>query len=236
MNFRPLHILVHIPKTAGSTINHIMENSGLNSWPHIEGLKHNDEVLNQISNNADFISAHIPFREFRSIISKYTSRKVIFHSFIREPTMQVASYYNWLIEIFHRGGDFYEQHPQEIKEMSLKLRRSKNESSQEIKNNLNEFGDFFLNLQTYYLLEKRSFTSLREEINGIDHIWLTNQIDDFCNKVLGSSQIIPHANKSSYHFRQQIFFEDKLQEFLNVHCSSDYELYTFFSEKIKQAL
>lgn len=231
MKYRPLHCLVHISRTAGSTVNEVMANSGMDAWPHIEGQKHNDLKLGQIENSAEFISGHIPFREFRAIISQYISRKLVFHTFIREPPMQVASYYYWLIEIFYRGVDFYETHPPEIKDMSLKIRCTDNKNSKLIINNLEQYSDFFLNLQTYYLLDKRNFTSLIDELSALDYTWFLNKLDDFFKQVCSADYTIPTSDKPNYNFRKEIFLERKIQEFLNIYNSFDNKI---LSKTIKQ--
>ena len=225
MNHRPLHCLVHIPKTAGSSVNEAMKLSGLDCWPHLEGVKHDASQLNRIVNTADFISGHIPFREFRSIVSFHTSRKVVFHSFIREPTKQVSSHYNWLIEIYHRGPEFYGAHSPAVKEISERIRGSNNNNAVSIIENLQHYSDFFCNLQTFYLLEKRTWVSLIDELSAIDNIWLSSELDEFLNFMGFGQCAAPNSNVSNYHFREEIFFEPEIQEFLNINNQSDNELY-----------
>ena len=226
MKSRPLHCLVHISRTAGSKVNEVIANSGMDAWPHIEGQKHNDLKLGQITNSAEFISGHIPFREFRAIISQYISRKLVFHTFIREPTMQVARYYYWLIEIFYRGVNFYETHRLKVKDMSLKISCTDNKNSKLIINNLEQYSDFFLNRQTYYVLGKRNFTSLIDELSALDYTWFLNKLDEFFKQMYFAGYTIPTLNKPNYHFRKEIFLESKIQEFLYIYNSSCNEIFS----------
>ncbi|WP_155889362.1 glycosyltransferase [Cucumibacter marinus] len=97
----PRLFFMHIPKTAGSSINHAFHDAfGGRALSHIEGKTLSNNELR----DSRFVSGHVHFPEFKRI-----SEGIAFNSitFLRDPIDQLRSHLNWVrlqtIEPRHRA-------------------------------------------------------------------------------------------------------------------------------------
>lgn len=99
----PLIVFVHVPKTAGSTVNAVMKGGLPSGCGHIEDKLSDDVQFRKIVNNLAWISGHVSRERLAARIREVSRRPVRFFSCVRHATDHLASHYNWLIS---RGGEF----------------------------------------------------------------------------------------------------------------------------------
>lgn len=245
---KPLIVFVHIPKTAGSTINHILSSSGMKGQDHIQNwLDKTDDAKNIIS-KSDWISGHINAPQMRSFVCNLTTRHLRFFSTFRDPLAQITSHYNWLIEIFHRGGNFYNALPPRIKEISENIRGSDNSKPENIINQLLMAPGLFLNQQSRVLIgedvTKMTEDEILDRMKYFEYIATEDHLSQLTKAMTGTSiDHILRKNSSQYHFDPDVFRSSEIQKFLEKHHSCDKRIHSilvnnggFFSAKTSYSI
>ena len=233
---RPLIAFIHVPKTSGTTVNYLLTQSGLLGQDHIQNWVDQPEVLKDPILSYDWVSGHLNPNQMRSMLGGVTSRPLRLFSTIRAPNSQIASHYNWLIEIFHKGRDFYDQHPERIKEISQSIRSADNANPAEVISQIKAAGWLFLNQQSRALLAKDasslSKTSLSEILNQYEMITTEGHLSMLMQTMTQCRPLKPpHKNKSRYHFDPAVFQTPQLTEFLNAHNKGDQTLYDMIADQ-----
>lgn len=234
----PLIAFVHVPKTAGSFVNACLKAAGLEGQDHIERWLNDPAKASTELPRLDWISGHVPFPRMRELLESSTDRQIRFFTTVRDPLRQIISHYNWLIELYHRGGSFYENHPPRIKEISEKIRESDNSNPREIIRNLKEFSGLFLNQQSRMVLgesnrniNERGIIKILNKYEFISsEMDLRNLINIMTNK---NTYIAEEVNKSNYHFDKNVFYEKELAVFLERHHADDLRLYRILNESTR---
>lgn len=187
---------LHIPKTAGSTINRIFGNDK-NEF-HCERYFYEslesgyNEDFNQIK-TYDFVSGHIKIKDF---IDKMDYEKYFIFTFMRNPLDQFSSHYNWLERIQHFGEEFFYNHPKRIQNLSIMVAKSKLDNIEYIIEILKEHEGLFANNQSKHLigdynieeaLEKYNYIglteNLKEDLNKIFNVFNRNIEKEFLNNI-----------------------------------------------------
>ncbi len=225
----PLLVFVHVPKTAGSTVN-----AALARWRR-EGAAHCEQIIGDPGRlaarvrDAAWISGHVPFDRFRAALAAVTARPLRFATLIREPTAQIASHYNWLIEIFHRGRAFYDGHPPEIRRISAHIRASDNSDPGVVAANLRAYGGLFLNQQARHVLGAGfdwSSGQVFDRLLAYDHVAADSGPGDLVCRMTGHpAAAATHENASPYRFDRAVFDTDEMRTFLLRHHFFDYALH-----------
>lgn len=236
INPKPLKFLVHVPKTAGSTINAALKLHNPNGKIHCESIINNEELFKQAANTLDWLSGHVDLASATEALAKATERPVQYFACMRQPRAQVASHYNWLIEIFHKGTAFYEQHPARVKGISSAIRASSNESPSEIIENLQKFPGLFLNFQSRFILGRgfnwnagTIYQRLQNYTMLVDNVYareITARILEF------NDFEITNKNESRYHFDKALFDDPLMIEFLRENNTLDEILYEIGLSKV----
>lgn len=142
------------------------------------------------------------------------------------------SHYNWLIEIYNRGGHFYDRHPVVIKEISHAIRTTDNSRPENIIQQIKAAPGLFLNQQSRFVLGRNPHALLdqgyKESLKVYEFIATETTLPKLINKLSG----LPYdekrrVNVSPYHFDKAVFKSDIMQEFLNEQNADDLRLYTF---------
>ncbi|MGR3589348.1 MAG: sulfotransferase family 2 domain-containing protein [Paracoccaceae bacterium] len=231
-----LLVFIHVPKTAGSTVNNYLLRSEKAGLTHAENwIDIKDKVKTEVE-KADWISGHVSFPVMRSRLSECSARNFRFYTVVRDPFKQLASSYNWLIEIFHRGEAFYNGHPELIRNISETIRSTDNNRIDNVMRQLQAFPGLFKNLQARHVLgsapKDMSDTSLEERLSVYAKIAYEATIPDLVSDISG----IPYSdevreNVSPYHFDQNVFRDPKMLEFLNDFNTVDIQLYNYISRR-----
>ena len=133
-------VLIHVPKTAGSTMNARLAATYGEGLTHIESQLGKDTLTPEKINSVPWLSGHLPFDRFRAFVEPKSTRPVAYLAAMRDPLLHVASHYNWLIEIGHRSPQFFDGHPEPVKEMHRIIASTDNGDPQSIIANLDRFG------------------------------------------------------------------------------------------------
>lgn len=225
----PLVVFVHVPKTAGSTVNACLARWQPAGVVHCEQIIDAPDRLAAQAAAAAWISGHVPFDRFRTALKAATDRPLRFCTLVREPTAQIASHYNWLIEIFHRGAAFYNGHPPPIRRISEHVRNSDNADPRVVAANLDAYAGLFLNQQARHVLGT-SFDwasgQVVARLGEYDCVAAGSEAAMLVGRMTGSaSAAAPHENASPYRFDPDVFRTPFLRDFLLRRHFFDYALY-----------
>lgn len=226
----PLIVFIHIPKTAGTTVNHILAQSGQSGQDHFQNWFNRPLEASKKLASLEWVSAHAGFKHMRSIIAQHSARHMRFYSAMRSPVSQIASHYNWLIEIFHKSTTFYEGHPQSIKDISDRIRLTDNADPSAVIEQIKLAKGLFLNQQSRILLgEDASRLSEEQILNRLqvyEFVATEQTLSVLVEKMTGRTfPDLSHENKSGYHFNPAVFRTPEMQEFLNQHHKTDIFVY-----------
>ena len=216
----PLIFFVHVPKTAGSTVNsHLMELLSDGSI-HSEGWFFDDANMRRLD-TFSWVSGHITYSWASTRIRQFTNRRVEYFACVRDPTDRVRSHYNYLIEIFHRSG--YDNNPDFVKDMSEQIRKS-GYSIPAIQANLLEYKSHFLNCQT--LLLARDDPPVAGAFGSFKFVATPDRLAELLYTMTGKKvPLVRRENESSRHFDPQLFREPEMESFLRRHNALDEQLF-----------
>jgi len=214
----PLVVFLHIPKTAGSTVNAALGSFFAHGHEHIEHIIGDLPKLKRVADEMDWVSGHVPFHVMKGQLKRATTRPLRFFSILREPMSQVRSHYNWLIEIHYKGERFYRGHPEKIKAISERLRKSDNSDPDAIAANLQRFAGLFLNTQSRILLGNEfnwNSGQLLRFLRQYEFIATPDHFDELLTRMCGDPQPTPKSkNVAHYRFDRRIFETTKLRNFM----------------------
>ena len=216
----PLIFFVHVPKTAGSTVNsHLMELLPGGSI-HSEGWFFDDANMQRLD-AFSWVSGHIAYSRASTRIPQFTNRRVEYFACVRNPTDRVRSHYNYLIEIFHRSG--YDDNPDWVKGMSEQIRKS-GYSIPAIQANLLEYKSHFLNCQTLFLA--RDDQPVAGVFGTFKFVATPDRLPELLYTMTGKNvSSARRENESSQHFDPQLFREPEMESFLRRHNALDEQLF-----------
>jgi len=225
-----INVFIHVPKTAGSTVNDYLQRGNPLGASHAESWINNDSILSEKASELDWVSGHIPFPHMQARLSAYTSRPLLFFTVVRDPFKQLMSHYNWLIEIFHRGEEFYNNHPPIVKEISSSIRSADNNNPEVVANQIMKASSLFLNQQSRFVLGKITKSISDEDFNKLlsvyKNIATEISLSNLVEKISGRPYLREHrVNVSPYHFDQRVFESEFLKSFIEEHHVADLALY-----------
>lgn len=225
----PLIFFVHVPKTAGSTVNAHLKMAMPNGKMHCESIINNETLLKAAAETLDWMSGHINLSTAQSRLAAVTDRPVRYFACMREPTRQVASHYNWLIEIHAKGRDFYERHPKQIKEISQRIRSTDNSTAAGIISALLKSPGLFLNFQARTVLgpDFRWLTGrIYQQLEKYEMVCTEEKISELVARMTGQPAVeLSTKNASPYHFDRTLFDTEEMRDFLRKNNTLDYILY-----------
>lgn len=214
----PLVLFVHVPKTAGSTVNHHLAQSGIPGVAHVERWIDDPGQAQSRIGGLGWISGHVSLPGMQRLAA-LARRQARLFTLIRKPGAQVASHYNWLVEIFHRGESFYNGHPPRIREISERIRSSDNSDPRAIIDNLQRHAGLFLNQQSRTMIGEDvvalSQAAIGERLATYAHVARDGGIATLLQAMTGQApHPVARVNRSTWHLDPGIFRTPALQEFL----------------------
>ena len=237
MNGHPFIAHVHVPKTAGTAIDGALQTALGPGRHHVEGIIEENATFVGVVNNSNWISGHVPEPKLRAEIAK-VGRKAHFVTALREPFAHVASHYNWLIEIGHRGDAFLHGHPPAIIEIHERIKTSDNTDPDVIIRNLHMNPRLFLNCQSMYVLgtgAPSTVASLSASLDRYDGLVFSDDIKGGLSAAIPNIEFDPkEKNASPYHFDRDIFGDPKLVRYLEEKNASDLALWNFANDNYRE--
>ena len=214
----PLIVFVHIPKTAGSTVNAALTQRFRHGFEHCESIIDDAPRLTRVANSVDWISGHVPFHLLRGRLGQVSDRPLRIFSVMREPVAQVCSHYNWLIEIHRKGGQFYRNHPDHIRKLSQRIRASDNSDPAAIIENISSSRGLFLNIQSKMIVGRNfdwNSGQLLTHLRKYEFIGTPRDIDKMLVMMCGAPpKLKKRHNAAQYHFDRDIFDTPRLRNHL----------------------
>jgi hypothetical protein len=225
-----LTVFVHVPKTAGSTVNDYLIRSKTPGERHVERWIDNPDAARSRIKGLDWVSGHVAFPAMRSRLAAATSRRLDFHTVIRDPLRQIMSHYNWLIEIYHRGPGFYEDHPEHIKQISQSIRAADNNDPAKVIEQIQLAPGLFLNQQIRtvhgQIPDDLSDATFRDILSVYRDLAWEDTLPRFVETISGLPyDAARRENTSPYHFDRAVFSSPVMQDFLQRHHAADMALY-----------
>ena len=227
----PLTVFVHVPKTGGSTVNRILKESLGEGRDHCEGFWNDPQYVANAARECRWLSGHVPRDELEAALVGVSGRRLDFFTVLREPAAQVASQYNWLMEIQFRGDAFFRSHPPAIQAMSREISASRNEDVSVVIDNLRRHRPLFLNQQARLVLGSggdgvTSESEIRERLRAYRSIATEHTLLGLAGHMIGQKvSVVPRENTSPYHFDPAVFETAEMREFLAVEHAADLSLY-----------
>ncbi|WP_192180067.1 sulfotransferase family 2 domain-containing protein [Mesorhizobium amorphae] len=219
----PLIFFVHVPKTAGSTVNSYLMKLLPDGSIHSEGWFYDDANMHRLD-ALSWVSGHIPYSVASTRIRQFTNRRVEYFACVRDPTDRVRSHYNWVIEIFHRSG--YDSNLEVVKGMSEQIRNS-GYGIPAIQANLLKYRWHFLDIQAIYLAKDREPVA-GGSFGSFKFVATPDRLTDLLYTMTGKKvSVARRENKSSKHFDPQLFREPEMESFLRRHNALDEQLFEF---------
>ena len=219
--------VVHVPKTAGSTLNAALRAAYGGGIEHIEAQLSKGQRVELES--VPWISGHITIDGFRTRVEPLTQRKLRYLTSMRDPKAHVASHYNWLIEIGKRSKAFFDGHPKQIKQIHHEIAGSDNADPYAIISNLYRHAFLFMNCQSHYILgasKAAPSDQVDEKLARYDQIVTDVSMPDFLNALPTEiSQTPLRENQSPYHFDKAVFDDPIVTAFLEEKNALDIRLY-----------
>ncbi len=237
---------MHIPKTAGSTLNAFLRccypSSQCNF--HIERLDY-QERINLVSYKK-CISGHLPWYQLRDLLvdSNYQ-----LYAIIRDPYEQLHSHFNYVRCVqsdAEHEDKFAYRHNKIIRELSIQLNKVKFSNDSEIEkliHNCRDYQlDFFDNMQTRYFLDYRpekvtmaDFEHAKSTIDQFKLVGLTEHYDRYLKRLCHDLQLPPQvqAERSNKSDSYKLFdhslpsTKNALHPFVEV----DLKIYQYIVEK-----
>lgn len=226
---------VHVPKTAGTAINAMLGKMLGSGHDHVEAVVENGAVLRSSALGARWIAGHVPAPKFRDRLSK-TGVAARWITALREPIAQVASHYNWLIEIGHRGEAFLKGHPIAIQQIHHRIATSDNSNPRVVQQNIEAHAGLFLNCQARYVVGAefaRPETSYAAALDAFDAVIFSDDIAAGLASLFPVSDLAAeHRNVSPYRFDRAVFDDGRLRRFLRDRNRADEALWAVARERV----
>jgi hypothetical protein len=185
---------LHIPKAAGTSINEMFAlhySKGRVKFHIEEDRKNNYQNID--TSRLDMFSGHVSLFEVIKYLPVDDFLRV---TLVREPFQQLISHINWVRFISEdTESNFFKNHPDNIKEFSLKLRKIDFEDLSQVEeffHSLSNIGqNLFNNCQTRYLFNGhiapvKSASVINQVIDSLDFfdvIGTLDQLDHFMSRV-----------------------------------------------------
>ncbi len=254
---RPLDVFVHIPKTAGSTLNSVLlrhhaaraaprlwpvvrravpaaviDNSVGGRWlsrglargcSHIE-LHGGSPVFDDILRRADWVSGHVTRAAMADHMARI-GRPARYFTLVRDPAAQIASHYQWWIEIHARGPWRYYRYNRYFRELSRQIRASDNSDPAAVIAVLSEHRELFLNMQTTYAVAPHG-TVTPACLAPFEGVAIDNDIARIFGAMTGAAMpAVARLNTSRSTFDRAVFKTPALLAFLSENNARDAALY-----------
>jgi hypothetical protein len=234
----PLLAFVHVPKTAGSSVNAVLGHCSPRGLSHCEVIFDTDAFLDHAS-HCDWLSGHITRDVFAGRLI-WLNRPIEYFASTREPIAQLLSSLNWNFEISHRGTEFFLAHSVADQRNIAEVQATDFSRLYSIMALLLKPDYGFLNCQARYILgadfDSIEDSEISRRLNSYCYIATEQTLPDFY-QALGFADIPRCANElrenaaSKYHFDTTIFQSSELRAFLAYHHRHDIALYDLVRQK-----
>ena len=226
----PLLVFVHVPKTAGPTVNAVLDRCSPRGLSHCEEIAYTDAFLDRAF-DCDWLSGHIYRDAFAGRLT-WLNRPVEYFASTREPIAQLLSSINWHFEISHRGTFLAD--PVAAQRDIAEVQATDFSQVSAIMALLLKFDSGLLNCQARCILgsdfDSISDSEITRRLNSYCYIATEQTLADLY-QAFGFAEIPRDAKElrenaaSKYHFDTTLFQTPELRAFLAYHHRHDIALY-----------
>lgn len=244
-------VFIHVPKAAGSSVNHLFENTyGENvCLTHLESNQEwsKQEVKNKLLSEYTYFSGHLPFEIF---FNQLNFNDYYSFTFLRNPNTHVISHLSWIRRLADPSEkNRFDAHPLYIQKLAMKMLEIDFTLENDIKTFVNELEESEFNLldnvQTRYLRKNSGIVTDLDLKDAIDTLYKFNNIgimeysNESFNRIckdlsLKPIEDVPHENKLKERYGLSANNET-LMSILHPLIKYDLELYNialkYFKEK-----
>lgn len=237
---------VHIPKTAGTSINSIFKNifTANSLITHLES--HKEKQTQDFLNRFNYIAGHITLNDFMKIFEENT-QNIYFFTALREPLKHVISHIKWVKSYSSEKREKERANlPPKIQELALSLKDidlNDVDSLSALFNNNQTALNFFDNCQIRYLTQTKKghigieeYQQAKKNLSYFDQICLDVTLDRDLSRVFEDVGLSPelctlkHLNKSP--IEGEVNLEDnKVRDFYESLVKYDLMVYREIQKK-----
>lgn len=214
---KPLIFFVHVPKTAGSTVNSYLKEYSPKGAAHCEEFINDEARMREMANVSDWLSGHIDLSTAEERLAAVTDRPIHYFSCVRDPFEHVVSHYNWLVEIQMRGDAFFNNHPQAVRNISHAIRKN-SASTDEIIKNIQAHPILFLNYQSKFILGKNFNWNAGQIVGRLSKYKMVSTNESVANLVNKMTGVVVEStrriNVGGSHVPIELFDNPKFKSFL----------------------
>lgn len=229
---------VHVPKTAGTAINAVLDRVLGAGLDHVEAVIDDAAALQRATTGAAWIAGHVPAPKLRDRLARIGLR-ARWVTALREPVAQVISHYNWLIEIGHRGETFLRGHPGPVQQIHHRIATSDNRDPRVVMENIAAHAGLFLNCQARFVIGAdfaRSDLSYAAAVDSFDAVIFSDDVAVGLSSLLpGDIGVAEPRNVSPYRFDKAVFDDPRLRRFLRDRNRSDEALWAIARDRVPAA-
>jgi len=184
----------HVPKTAGSTFTNVLDSHFNKTIHHIEGI---EKIDAKFLNDFDAVSGHVTYNTIDSILNL---KQWFTIATFREPYSHIVSHLSWVRKLADEGEEKrFNQHPEIFQDLALKMKSldlSNSSSIQQLLDYLEKANfHYFFNTQTLYMDNNRDLDAANSNLERINLVGLTEEMDGFYKSLFSSLGIVEHIKK-----------------------------------------
>jgi hypothetical protein len=226
----PLIVYVHVPKTAGSTVNKVLWLCSHRGQGHCEEIPR--PKLLEAARRFDWLSGHLGREGFASSLV-WLDRPIEYFAAVREPVSQLLSHLNWTFEIYNRGQEFFLAHPRKSQLISNDVRATDFSNASSVMALLLRYKGIFLNGQATTILGSNFDTISESEAarRVASYTYIATEQDlPALYRAFGFAALPKQVNELRENIAKEYYFDtaifrSKMLDFLAEHHRHDFRLY-----------
>ncbi|MCV6593665.1 MAG: hypothetical protein OIF48_11975 [Silicimonas sp.] len=222
-----LIVHVHVPKTAGTSINAALQKSLGPGRKHVEQIIDDPDAFEAAVGESLWIAGHVATPRMRTAVARL-GRPARYITALRDPVSHVASHYNWLIEIGHRGAGFLNGHPPGIRALHARISANDNGNPHAIRDILIQHSGLFMNAQAKHVIGP-GFSDpempYRDVLEGFFDVFLQGHGETRLTEAFPGF-VLEKENVARSHFDREVFRDPVLTDFLMDRNRLDHALWS----------
>lgn len=227
----PLIVFVHVPKTAGSTVQTVLHKCTPRGHGNVQVVLHDRASFLELARNADWIGGHVS-REALANGLVWLNRPVEYFASVREPVAQLVSHLNFSFERYGRD-DYYDLHDRGQQQLDAEVMATDFSNPAAVMALLFRHGDLFLDMQSKLVLgadfAQISDDEIRRRLASYTYVATEHDLPALY-RAFGFARLPEDVaelreNVAKSHFDARIFDSPQLRAFLVRHHRHDLRLY-----------